>query len=125
MEASMQQEAGGGGGEEEEGRRFRMFEIPSKGEGSFEELDNFDSDDLWPSKAFLLLPGEEGEQDAVVWIGEEFSGVSDLEDEEECVTFAQTSARAFSEEVGIAHGKVKVVVEGSEPEDFWEFFELG
>jgi hypothetical protein len=119
------QEEGEGGEEESAGgeaRRCRLFEIPG-----FDELDNFDSDDLWPSKAFLLVPGAGGAggaREAQVWIGEEFSEVS-VDDPAACEAWAEAAGRECAAAVGVELASLAVVLEGAEPDEFWEFFELG
>eukprot|EP00293_Proteomonas_sulcata_P013510 CAMPEP_0184306422 /NCGR_PEP_ID=MMETSP1049-20130417/15422_1 /TAXON_ID=77928 /ORGANISM="Proteomonas sulcata, Strain CCMP704" /LENGTH=335 /DNA_ID=CAMNT_0026618677 /DNA_START=41 /DNA_END=1048 /DNA_ORIENTATION=+ len=106
--------------DEEELGKIRMFEFPS-----WEELHNFDSDDLWPSKAFVLI---ERATDAVpvhVWIGEGYPQIDNIDDEEECQSFAMECARKFTESTGIAIEEVHAIAEGKEPDDFWDLFELG
>jgi len=104
--------------------RMRFFEIPQHGE-EWDEIQNFDSDDLWSSKAFILVEKSEDAVPIYVWIGAEYIGVEDPEDEQDCHKFALGAVKSFSSCTPVTVEEVKVVTEGNEPDAFWDLFELG
>jgi len=69
--------------------------------------------------------GKVGRRGAYVWIGAEFEGVRDPEDEDECHQFSLAAVKRFSKAEKITVEEVKVVIEGNEPDAFWDMFELG
>ena len=103
--------------------KMRLFEIQES--ETWEELKNFDSDDLWSNKAFVLVEKSEDAVPVYVWIGAEFEGVRDPDDEDECHQFSLAAVKRFSKAEKITVEEVKVVIEGNEPDAFWDMFELG
>ncbi|KAJ1467971.1 hypothetical protein T484DRAFT_1985300 [Baffinella frigidus] len=104
-----------------------MFQVPEGWKGSgggdeWEELDNFDTEDLWSEKAFVIVQqGEDPEagRKAFVWIGEQFKVMEDS-------AFVRLAAKTLLEAHGWgAHGEAAEVREGDEEDGFWDLFELG
>jgi hypothetical protein len=58
---------------------------------NWEELENFDSDDLWPERAFILIEKSDEPRTAHVWVGSEFMEEQDSEAEE----YARKAVKAF------------------------------
>lgn len=58
----------------------------------WEELENFDSDDLWSEKAFILIEKSSDPKTAHVWIGSDFDGRGGAGAEE----YAKTATERFT-----------------------------
>jgi hypothetical protein len=84
---------------------------------SWEEVENFDSDDLWPEKAFVLISSS---GKASVWVGSEFDYAGD-----DVEAYAKKAADECSKASGVMYKEVETVAEGDESDEFWDLFQLG
>jgi len=84
---------------------------------SWEEVENFDSDDLWPEKAFVLI-NSSGK--ASVWVGSEFDEAGD-----DVEAYAKKAAEECSKVSGVVYKEVEAVADGDESDEFWDMFQLG
>jgi len=98
----------------------KMFSLPD-----WEEIDNFDSDDLWEDRAFLLHVDKEktnGDDKVFVWFGRDYPGC--VEGDVQQVSAA--CVLQFKAKFDISSDvEVNVMLDGEETDEFWELFQLG
>eukprot|EP00898_Chlorokybus_atmophyticus_P007167 jgi/Chlat1/7451/Chrsp6S07459 len=106
----------------------KLFEYPS-----MQEVELFDSDDLSAESAYILATSETPAKDApqlYVWLGVNFVE-SKVESHgrgklAECALIGQRLAQEFLKRTGRnASTKAQVVLDGDEPEAFWDYFVNG